>query len=165
MFNFLRPKKKGEPEKARQGTEKDPLSYDPNLINRLIRDHQQLLKLAGEIDSAFKKEDYEAFYEHLGNFRFYLQAHLLSESTQFYNYLEHHLKEDEVNRQIIQDFRLEMNDIARAALTFVKKYHVKPFDMTIAPIFPEEMTQVSSLLVKRISREEEALYPLYVPRG
>ena len=138
------------------------IRFDPSLIGGLKSDHQTLLNLYRQIKSAFDTRQYEAVSKKLDEFRSALQEHLLTENIRLYIYLPHMFKTDETNFELIRGFRKEMDDIAKTALNFLKKYEAIGVDPELAPSFAKDFDTIGQMLGTRIQKEESVLYPLYV---
>ena len=154
----LPPRPSQIPRQSAPGTQ---ITYSADLIPQLKADHQQLLELFGAIKQAFAGRDLPAIARFLDEFRSKIQAHLLTENIRFYIYLEHSLAQDMESSALVHSFRQEMDTIGRAVLGFLNKYGdigTRP-DMAIP--FGNDLEAVGKVLVDRIRREEETLYPLY----
>lgn len=149
----------GDQYKSAPGTD---IHYDPQLIEKLKGDHQDLLALYGEIKSAFDAQDYDAVSRRLNEFRSGLQAHLLTENVRLYIYLSHMFKTDDTNFELIRGFRKEMDGIAKTAMDFLKKYDSIGVDADLAPSFAKDFATIGEVLGARIKKEESVLYPLYM---
>ncbi|WP_127477826.1 hemerythrin domain-containing protein [Sulfurivermis fontis] len=170
MFDFF--KKKGESKQdapaaatpqynTAPGTE---IRYHPELIDQLKSDHQALLGLYGEIKAAFDEGDYAAVSQKLDAFRSGLQSHLLTENVRLYIYLDRCLANDETNSELIRGFRREMDGIAKVAMNFLKKYEAIGVDKELAGAFAKDFATIGQVLGQRIQKEEQVLYPLYMPQ-
>jgi hypothetical protein len=142
------------------GTE---IRYAPDLINTLKHDHQSLLALYGEIDKAFQEKRYHEVSTMLGEFKGQLHAHLLTENVRLYIYLDRSLAHDPSSSELIRGFRKEMDEIARTALGFLRKYETIGVDEQLASHFDTDFRTIGKVLVERIEKEENTLYPLYLP--
>lgn len=138
------------------------IHYDPELIDKLSMDHQELLGLYVTIREAFEHGEYDKVARGLEDFRAGLQAHLLMENVKLYIYLDYAFKNDETNFELIRGFRKDMDGIAKVALKFIDKYISIGVDPELAPSFAEDFTTIGAVLTKRIEREESTLYPLYM---
>lgn len=139
------------------------IHFHPDLIDKLKTDHRQLLAIYGEIKTLFDEGDYEQASQRLDYFKSELQGHLLTENIKLYIYLDHMLSGDEMNASLIKEFRHEMDVIAKAALRFLSKYEAIGVDKDLAPSFAKDFAEIGRVLGQRIKREEEVLYPLYLP--
>ena len=168
MFGFFKNKSNNAQENQQQeadaptapGTQ---IRYSPELIDSLKSDHQKLLALYGEIQADFDNKDYPAVSEKLETFKGALQGHLLTENVRLYIYLDRSLAQDPTNSDLIRGFRREMDDIAKVAMGFINKYSAIGVDEDLAKHFGEDFATIGKVLGERIQREEETLYPLYMP--
>lgn len=142
------------------GTE---IRYSPDLIDSLQSDHKTLLELYGDIQKAFEEQRYPDVSSMLETFKSGLSAHLLTENVRLYIYLDRSLAHDHTNSDLIRGFRKEMDDIAKVALGFLKKYETIGVDETLANHFAKDFATIGKVLVERIQKEERVLYPLYMP--
>ena len=169
MFGFF--KKKSNNNKAaatapREEVHTAPgtqIRYSPDLINSLQGDHQTLLSLYGEINTAFDEKRYSDVSSMLTTFKSGLNAHLLTENVRLYIYLQHALVADPSSSELIHGFRKEMDEIAKVALGFLKKYETIGVDEDLAAHFATDFATIGKVLVERIEKEENTLYPLYMP--
>lgn len=144
---------------AAPGTE---IRFSPTLIDELKNDHQQLLSVYMAIKASFDQGDYVAVSQQLGEFRFGLHSHLLTENVRLYIYLDRMLGHDEMSSDMIRGFRREMDGIAKTALNFLKKYEAIGVDKELAVPFAKDFATIGAVLTERIQKEESVLYPLYV---
>lgn len=143
--------------------DKSRFHYAPDLIAGLKADHAQLLKQYAELERQAVAGQYAALPLSLAAFKNKFDVHILNENLHFYCYLEHKLRRSPENLALIQDFRAEMNAIARGVVNFVKKYRVAGVRQVNAAEFLAELRAVGALLVQRVEREEQDLYTLYAP--
>jgi regulator of sigma D len=120
-----------------------------------------LLEVFGMISTAFSKNDLPLTAKFLDDFRGKIQAHLLTENIRFYIYLEHSLTNDTASSAMVHDFRQEMDEIGKAVLAFLMKYREIATRPDYAIPFSKDLEQIGKVLVDRIRREEDTLYPLY----
>ena len=170
MFGFFNKKKGFRDEEAPPGgatTNYAPgteINFHPELVPQLKKDHQNLLNLYGQIKAAFDKGDYVQVSRKLDDFRTGLQGHLLTENVRLYIYLERSLAGDETNGELMRGFRREMDGIGRTVLNFLRKYEAIGVDHELAKAFERDFAVIGQVLGERIQREENVLYPLYLPR-
>jgi len=167
MFDFLKKKTDAEPSQSGQsqfapapGTE---IRYSPDLIPQLKNDHAELLALYGKIQESYAAGNYEEVSRQLDEFRSMLQGHLLTENVRLYIYLDRMLGRDEMNSELIREFRREMDGIGRTAMNFLKKYEAIGVDKELAGAFKKDFDAIGAVLGQRIQREESTLYALYLP--
>lgn len=143
--------------------DKSRFHYSPELIGALKGDHGQLLQQYGEIERMAVHGQHAGLPLALAAFKAKFDVHVLNENLHFYCYLEHTLGRNPADLQLIQDFRTEMNTIARGVVNFVKKYRVAGVRQANARDFLTELRAVGALLAQRIQREEHDLHTLYRP--
>lgn len=168
MFELFRKKEKKQEQPAAEevqypaapGTE---IRYSPDLIGELTGEHRQLLELYGDIRAVFEQEKFEAVSELLDHFRGILQGHLLTENIRLYIYLERNFSRDEINAELIREFRREMDGIGKTVMNFLRKYEAIGVDRDLAAAFGRDFDELGKVLTRRIEREESTLYPLYMP--
>lgn len=158
---FFKKKPAERPEYApAPGTE---IRYSPELIPQLLDDHKFLSTTYEKIQRSFDQRDYRSVSKLLEEFRSTLQGHVLKENVRLYIYLERMLGRHPTSGVLIQEFRREMDGIARSVMAFLKKYEAIATDPTLAAGFREDFAALGELLTQRLKREEGTLYPLYMP--
>lgn len=145
---------------AAPGTE---IYYSPELIAGFLDDHQQLLKLFGELNETYVAKKYKKLPGMLAEFGTMLRGHLLTENIKLYIYLQRVLANDPENAALIQGFRTEMNGISKTVTAFLKHYGEEDWGDQRKASFGKELEAIGGVLVKRIETEESMLYPLYMP--
>ena len=146
------------PEKVAPGT---AIHFHPELVGKLQQDHQALLRLYTQTQTAARRGDVVQAAAHLEEFRILLQSHLLTENVRLYVYLEHALAKDASSHQLIRSFRHEMDDIGKVVVKFLTDYRDLARHPEFAQQFSEALDGIGKVLAERIRREEETLYPLY----
>lgn len=137
------------------------IHYHPELIGKLTQEHQCLLRLFEHVQRAAREGDVVLAARHLEAFRVQLQGHLLTENVRLYVYLEHALAGDASSHQLMRAFRHEMDDIGKAVVDFLTSYRELARRPDLTPQFLQALEGIGKVLVERIQREEETLYPLY----
>jgi regulator of sigma D len=137
------------------------IHHDAELIVHLKADHGVLLKIFAGIQAAAQAGDYAQVQQRLDRFRTVLMDHLLKENVRLYVYLEHLLAGDETSHALIREFRHEMDAIGKAVVDFLAKYKTIATQPELTIAFPGELAAIGEVLVARIKREEETLYPMY----
>lgn len=161
MFGFFKKRKKAEvSEGTAPGTQ---IHYHSDLVPELHEDHQQLLKLFGEISEANQERDYGRLARVLDEFGSLLRGHLLTENVKLYVYLQHALANDPDNNVLMQEFRTEMHGISKVVTKFLREYSKGEWNDQRHDRFSAELGKIGEVLVKRIETEEQVLYPLYMP--
>ena len=151
------------PPSARAAQDKSRFRYSPELIGALEADHAQLLQQYGEIERMATGGQFAGLPLALGAFKAKFDVHVLNENLHFYCYLEHKLGGSPESLAVMQDFRGEMNAIARGVVNFVKKYRIAGVRQGNVAEFLEDLRTVGGLLAHRVEREEKDLYTLYQP--
>lgn len=175
MFDLLR-RLLGHPSGVRSSPQAQPSpirtygslqtpKYDAGLVPLLKRDHRELSEMLLQIHEKIAAGRYNNIPEMLIRLRSRLEAHLLFENVRFYNFIEHTLRDDKENLELIRSFRREMNTIARVFIDFVRKYQNGIHGNSQIDEFSGDFTRVSALLLQRNEREELSLYPLYFDGG
>lgn len=139
------------------------ISYDPRLIDTLLRDHAELGRLYGRIDNALQARNFHEVRSFLVTFKSRFEAHLLTENLRFYNYLEQSLAADPGILRMVRGFRIEMNEIANEVVTFIKQYQSSDFEPETRRRFAQDYAAVGKRLEHRLDCEEDSLYRLYRP--
>ncbi|MCL2524773.1 MAG: hemerythrin domain-containing protein [Betaproteobacteria bacterium] len=152
-----------KPEEAPKHAPGTQISYSPDLVPQLHEEHQKLVEIFGMINTAFAKNDLPLTAKFIDEFRRDIQAHLLTENIRFYIYLEHSLEKDSESLYLVHSFRQEMDTIGKAVLAFLSQYKDIGTRPDYALPFGRDLEEVGKILVDRIRREEETLYPLYLP--
>jgi len=165
MFGLL--KKRRNSKVLKKNTVSSPsegISYDDNLIETFQDEHQTLLKLFGIIKSAAEQKDFKLVQVKLKQFTSILRGHLLTENVKLYVYLSKELANDPENKEIIMSFRREMMQIGKVVNQFVTAYSKPVWSTDMREYFLPEFLDIGEVLVERIEREENTLYPLYLPK-
>jgi regulator of sigma D len=139
------------------------LTYDPGLVKSLKEDHQSLIQIFQQIDTACRAPDIAGCKDALRRFQSRLTDHLIVENTRFYLYVKNAMKaSDPASAGIARSFQAEMHQIAKVVTSFVDKYS-QDDEMIQSAAFAQELQGIGQALAERIGREEETLYPLYAP--
>ncbi len=139
------------------------ITYDPELVNALKNDHQELVHIYTTIKSAVAESRYDDIRNLLSNFKLTFQTHIAVENVRFYVYVQQHAALDADTSNFIADVRKEMNGIARAVMKFVDTYMALPPTPVTISGFNSEFDQIGAVLVQRVQLEESRLYSLYQP--
>jgi len=168
MFNWLK-KGKSKPEQQEpriipQTQDQRPhinISYNPELIDRLVSEHQYLLGIYTDIMQASESKDYDFLKEKLDDFGINLKAHLLTEHIELYIYLEYILSSDHKTFQYMHELRMEMDEISSEVIGFLHTYRSNPVNDQNVEKFKKQFEKIGHILSERIQREEKTLYTLY----
>ncbi len=138
------------------------LFFDETLITNLQSDHEDLLNVYDEMAGALSADNHEQLVTLFTQFSSKLRSHILTENLKLYVYLSHALVTDPESLAIITELRIEMQQIGRAVNAFLIRYTDLPWAEEKRQSFPAEFEQTGKILIDRIKREEQNLYPLYM---
>lgn len=139
------------------------IAYDPELVDSLKHDHQELVRIYTAIKMAVAKNHLGEIRDLLTHFKLTFQTHVAVENVRFYVYVQQHAALDSDTSNFIADVRKEMNGIARAVMKFVDGYiDVPPTPVSVTG-FTAELDHIGAVLVQRVQLEESRLYSLYQP--
>ncbi len=149
------------------GSKKDQASQavspDVILVQHLTSHHRALLEIYEEIHNAVATRKYGAVARHATEFHDRLHKHLHKENMEFYTKLKSHLQQiDAEQRQEVHDLQRQMYSIGVGAIEFIRQARFLKLTNENAGRFRTELEGVGSVLVARIRKEEEELYPLYL---
>jgi hypothetical protein len=151
------------PPSAKSVQDKSRFRHSPELIGALTADHGELLQQYGKLERMAVDGQLAGLPLALAAFKARFDEHILHENLHCYCYLEQKLQGDPKGLHAMQEFRAEMNGIARCVVNFVKTYRVAGVRRANVEPFLAELREVGAMLVQRIDREEKDLYPLYRP--
>jgi hypothetical protein len=137
--------------------------FDENLVTKLEKDHRILLRIFTKITEAYALEKYKLVSELMTQFRSIVYGHLLLENIKLYVYLRNVLRHDPHSFKIMREFQKEINEIGKLLDQFLDRYSNINWSKSVANKFGEELSIIGQALAVRIRREEEVLYPLYMP--
>lgn len=145
-------------------TEIKTVAYNSDLIMSLEADHKVLLSSYVRIMKYARNKQYAKLTLELNDFSDILKAHLRKEEHSLYMYLEFVLgdKNKKRHREEFRDLHLEMKSIAKAVTTGISKYTNIPVTNLTIEQFIIDFTVLGSVLSKRIKKEEDKLYPIYL---
>lgn len=146
------------PERRAPGTR---IGYDPLLLQRLRADQQRMLELFTQTQALLNSRDYSGVYRKLSELRIVLQDHLMIANVKFYVYLSRLFANDQAKSATINDCRREMLANSRQLMDFLRTYTAVRLDDTLAETFQIDLLVIGSVLVQRIEREQNTLFPLY----
>jgi hypothetical protein len=141
------------------------LTYRPDLIPQLEKEHRQLEEALSALSSAHDAGDYDECVSLLRRFTTILRAHLLKENTLLYVYLRKLLEYDEESLALVNAMRVEMQAIGRVLNQLVTDYTSSPWDADMRRRLAFDLERIRQALDARIGNEESALYPLYLPES
>jgi len=139
------------------------IAYDPELVNSLKNDHQELVRIYTAIKTAVSENRFGEIRDLLSHFKQTFQTHVAVENVRFYVYVQQHAALDADTSNFIADVRKEMNGIARAVVKFADGYIEAPPTPVTVTGFTSELDHIGGVLVQRVQLEESRLYSLYQP--
>ena len=167
LLNFFT-RSKAQNKDVNKNTENNPvplpgteLNFYPDLIENLKDDHRNLLALYTKMSEALENENYNQLAELFTQFKVQLHRHILKENLKLYIYLTYAITNDQKSLDTIRDLKTEMQQIGRAVNKFLQHYSQMPWTEEQKKKFPEEFNSTGNILIDRIDREEQSLYPLY----
>jgi hypothetical protein len=149
-----------EPAKSAPGTH---IHFSAGLIEKLKGDHNRMLGICARISDGFRQGRYDEVRERLAALQDALHDHLMVENVKLYVYLTHLYASDLMSADLIRSFRTQMDGIGRSALGFIAKYRDIREGSPLTQTFAKDFEALGAILGSRITREEESLYPLYIP--
>ncbi|HEY5993839.1 MAG TPA: hemerythrin domain-containing protein [Gallionellaceae bacterium] len=139
------------------------IAYDAGLVDRLKKDHQDLVVIYTAIKTAANEGRFHELPGLLTNLKLAFQTHVMQENVKFYVYVQQHYSHDADTANFIFDVRKEMEGIARALIKFVNTHStILPTRETVAN-FQAELDHIGAVLMMRVQLEENRLYSLYQP--
>ncbi len=141
---------------------KDLPAFDMSLIGSLESDHVKILDLFYEVLLFAKNKDYKNVHLSLVDFAAVFTDHIQVEDDHLYTYLKILAStRSQLEQRVVSNFSSEMKDISISISTFLTQSAFIPVNENNVDLFIEELQQIEPLLLNRISREEEVLYPIY----
>jgi iron-sulfur cluster repair protein YtfE (RIC family) len=162
MFSFIFGKNKKKIETRQEIRARVGISFDPQLINKLEDDHQELIEIFTEIKAAASVGHFRRIPTKLSEFKNALQEHIALENVRLYVFIQQNYAQNEDVSDFVNGLRAEMNGIARAAVKFAEKYTKTPPDAATSSNFIFGLDEIGAVLVKRVQLEETRLYSLYL---
>lgn len=137
-------------------------NYAPELIAGLKVDHAELLRQHAALERMAIEGRYPEIPAAIAELKEKFDGHVLHENLHFYGYIQDKARSLQ-ERELIKNFRSEMNPVGHAVVAFVKRYLASGVTSLNSQAFRAELHQVGLLLARRIEREEKELYTLYQP--
>ncbi|AIY43350.1 hypothetical protein LT85_4192 [Collimonas arenae] len=150
---------------ALQPSKGNQIEYDEKLIPQLKGDHAALLLMYSTVANKMSADKWDTVPGSLREMRMAMYGHLLTEGVKLYSYMRRSLAEDPALHDVYRSYKREMDGIGRVAFDFFDKYQGKEWVVSrdARAAFKEEFENLGKVLVDRITREENILYPLYIP--
>lgn len=139
------------------------IRYSPGLINEFKHEHERFFALHGAILAAHKRGDLSTIPPLLSEFEAALTGHLLIERVRLYAYMDAYFSADQKTREMLREYRTEMDRIGDSVMQLIRKYRNIDNDVALREGFARDFEELERVLAERMSREESILYPLYMP--
>ncbi|WP_211453276.1 hemerythrin domain-containing protein [Collimonas antrihumi] len=141
------------------------IQYDEKLIPQLKGDHAALLLMYSSVANKMSAGTWDGVPASLREMRMAMYGHLLTEGVKLYSYMRRSLAEEQNLLEVYRSYKKEMDGIGRVAFDFFDKYQGKDWlaSADSRSSFKAEFDNLGKVLVDRITREENILYPLYMP--
>ncbi|SDX60927.1 Hemerythrin HHE cation binding domain-containing protein [Collimonas sp. OK242] len=141
------------------------IHYDEKLIPQLKGDHAALLLMYSSVANKMSAGAWDAVPASLREMRMAMYGHLLTEGVKLYSYMRRSLAEEPNLLEVYRSYKKEMDGIGRFAFDFFDKYQGKDWlaSADSRSSFKAEFDHLGKVLADRITREENILYPLYMP--
>lgn len=97
----------------------------------------------------------------LTRFKIDFSAHLNTENTKFYGFLEQNLTENSQEFKDMRVFRRNMRTIERDVIKFIDSWASVSIDLSNYKQFLDESSAIAGALISRIESEKNELYPMY----
>ncbi len=136
-------------------------NYDAELVDKLKKDHQSLLSLAGEMKTLIDTKKWTKLPPVLTKFRKEFCDHIFTENGYLYHHLKFHFSDDQDTSDLIGVFKRDMTDIQKGVLEFTKTWSVQGAVKADPKMFVSQFKGVAEALGERVDREEDVLYELY----
>lgn len=135
--------------------------YDPNLLALFEEQHCEIRRLFDELQRAAHDGNRALLKERFAEFSSLLQGHMIEENLRLYTYLSKAYKDRPQESELIDELRSEMGSIGNTLIQFMATYAKVEWTDNELQAFIEELGEINSMLLERVGREEEKLYPLY----
>ena len=133
---------------------------ESKLIKILENDHKELLKIYNEIVKKSREMKYNEVQKLLREFLVAYKNHILLEDTKLYIGLQEKYQDHFRVVKMIDEMQKEMNGITRTVTIFVRKYE-NDLNYSNLEEFSNDLSKIGQALGRRITTEEERLYPLF----
>jgi len=141
-------------------TFKKGVPFDPELIEKFNGDHRKLVSIAMEIKHQVDDGANRGLIRSLlKTLKVELFMHFAQEEKTLYKYLNALYKNDEINKDVVEEFNKSMHDIQKFVEDFMNEYTSDVVEF--GDKFKEDFSALVEALAKRIDTEENHLYSLY----
>lgn len=137
------------------------ISYDPQLVDKLKHDHQELEHLFIAIIQAGNQMQVQNIKPLMQRFHVLFNNHVLQEYIKLYVYLDTIFRDEPERQYTIRQCRREMRHIGKAVRGFLHKWEESPITLDEVPQFLKEAQRIGVVLGKRFKMEEAKLFEIY----
>jgi len=159
---FSRKPKETPPGPVAAATQPPEVSYDPDLVAALTRQHRDMALLLDKAKNAVQAQRYEDVKAMLDRLRTEIAVHMRRETDELHAYLIARIKSAD-RLAVLKDMHAGALRTGRAVEGFLKHYGGYPVNERNAGIFYKEIDGVAAEFDKWIEQEESAVYSLYKP--
>lgn len=135
--------------------------YDPTLIPRLMKDHQEILEYNAKITKSALKDDWSRIHLDFIQLNKLLHKHFATESHALYARLEDAYAPRSEEYRMIVFIRQEMDMTGSNFIEFIEFYADIAKNSIKQRSFTHEFNEQCYALRNKISLEENSLYPIY----
>jgi len=139
------------------------IRYSPDLVAEFKRDHERFFALHSSILAAHEHSDLSAIPSLMSEFEAAMTGPLLMERVRLYAYMDAYFSVDQKTRQMLREYRMEMDRIGDSVMQLIRKYRNIDTDVALQGSFGPDFEELGTVLAERMEREETILYPLYMP--
>jgi hypothetical protein len=138
------------------------ISYKPELIPNLQKEHQNLLDLYDRASKAAHAKIPKQAKKFLAQFKDIFVHHVLLENTSLYIYLQRSAQ-NETSEKSMKAIKSEMEKISRDVMKFLN--HAIKESTPIDADYLQQIDEIAEILHHRITQEEGDIYPDYLTLG
>lgn len=132
------------------------------LVKELEGDHSLLLSNYDKLMECAKEGNFLLLSRLLEDFTVVIINHLNKEDNELYGYLEEIIKEkNKTEIKVFRKFRSEMKNISVTIFSTINQNPNIPVTSDTVDGFIADFAQMGEILIDRIKREEDVLYPMY----
>jgi hemerythrin-like domain-containing protein len=139
--------------------------YSPKLIPKLKKEHSALLRLYGNVQDAHNIRDEANVTVLLTDLVAALEEHISTEEAHLYTFIYKTVSPLDPKSKLIDDCRKETEVIAAGLMNLRDQCEALGAGQKLAATFKKDFEDLGALIVRRIKREEESIYPLYEVSG
>jgi iron-sulfur cluster repair protein YtfE (RIC family) len=148
---------------AKQYAPGTQLAYDPELPDRLRRQHREILDLLQNTVAAARDGKYRHVENMLTEFQHGYRNHRFERNQRFIPYMNHCLANNKGHSELILKINSVTRHLDQRVITTVEKHKESGVADQNRDEFIEELEQIHSDLRKHMREEDEFIYPMYQP--